>query len=63
MGTFKVKSSPETKATFRVLKEDSGGFYIHLTEEREYYTEEKEEFIPKTLFDTCIRTGYFTKLN
>jgi len=59
MGVFKIKSSIEHSSLIQVIKEEGHGYYVKMIHERPDYTEEKEEFIPKDLFDTCLRTGYF----
>jgi hypothetical protein len=44
----------------KVTKETKNGFSVVITKVESGWKEEKKEFMPRTLFETCLRTDYLT---
>lgn len=61
MGVYQVKSLPSQPTLLHVLRESDGGFFVRITRTVQDYTRQSEEFISKQLFESCLRTGYFTE--
>ncbi len=42
----------------KVTKETDGGYSVLITRTEAGYKEEQSEFLPRALFETCLRTRY-----
>ena len=45
-----------------IVKEMDDGFVVRIVRDRDGYDEVKTDFISHSLFDSCVRTGYLTKI-
>ena len=45
-----------------IEKKLEDGFVIRIVRDKDGYEEVTTDFISKVLFDSCIRTGYLTKI-
>lgn len=62
MGQYKIKGSETVPVYLQVLKEDAQGYHVCIIRKSSDYEKKSEQFIPHELFQTCLRTGYFTAL-
>ncbi|AEE16525.1 hypothetical protein [Treponema brennaborense] len=45
-----------------IMREMEEGYVVKIVRDRDGYEEITTDFLSKTLFDSCIRTGYLTKI-
>lgn len=62
MKSYAIKGTPGRKEILEVLRENKDGYQVKIIRDRSGWMEEKKEFMPKELFDTCIRTEYLTPI-
>jgi DNA-directed RNA polymerase subunit L len=55
---YKIKSPANQASYLEILTEDSGGINVLITREYENCLTQKEEFMSRDLFESCLRTGY-----
>lgn len=58
MKSYTIKGTPGRKEILEVLRENKDGYQVKIIRDRSGWMEEKKEFMPRELFDTCIRTEY-----
>jgi hypothetical protein len=46
-----------------ILRETGDGFMTRVTRVKDGYEKNVEEFMPRTLFETCLKTGYLYEMN
>lgn len=54
--TYRIKGSAEQY--LRITKETSKGVSVTITTVESGFKEERSEFMPRPLFETCLRTDY-----
>jgi hypothetical protein len=57
---YRIKGAGEQY--LKVTKETQKGFSVVITRVESGWKEEKKEFLPRSLFETCLRTDYLTPL-
>lgn len=62
MGTYTLKSIGKTTDYMTIVREVEDGYVVRIVRDRDGYDEVKTDYISKSLFDSCIRTGYLTKI-
>lgn len=62
MKRYRVKGSPYRPEYLTVVNEADDGYSVTISTVFEYGEEKRQEFIPKELFDSCVRTNYFTEV-
>ena len=62
MGTYTLKSIGSANDYMTIERELDDGFVVRIVRDRDGYDEVTTDFISKTLFDSCVRTGYITKI-
>ncbi|MFP4180819.1 MAG: hypothetical protein ACLFSA_12265, partial [Spirochaetaceae bacterium] len=62
MKQYVVKGSGEYKTYVEVLQKDRGGYTLRMRAEKRWGLEEKVHKMSSTLFESCLRTGYFIEL-
>ncbi len=62
MGTYTLKSIGKTTDYMEIVREVEDGYVVRIVRDRDGYDEVKTDYISKSLFDSCIRTGYLTKI-
>jgi len=62
MGYYTLKSIGKSTDYMVILSEKEDGYIVRIVRDRDGYDEVQTDFISKTLFDSCIRTGYLTKV-
>ena len=45
-----------------IIKEMEDGYVVKIVRDEDGYDDVTTDYISKTLFDSCIRTGYLTKV-
>jgi len=55
---YTVKGGGKTKKYIEITREHIDGYEIRITSVGENYKLDTFDFMPKSLFETCIRTGY-----
>ncbi len=45
-----------------IVKETEEGYAVRIVRDKDGYNEITNDFISKALFESCIRTGYLTKI-
>ncbi|MCR5612121.1 hypothetical protein [Treponema sp.] len=62
MGTYTLKSIGKSTDYMTIVKEMDDGYVVRIVRDRDGYDEIKTDFISHSLFDSCVRTGYITKI-
>lgn len=62
MGTYIVKSSGKTADYMTIEREMEDGYVVNIVRDMDGYEDVKTDFISKSLFESCLRTGYITKV-
>lgn len=63
MKSYSIKGTAGRKEILEILRESKDGFQVKIIRDRSGWMEEKKEFMPRELFDTCIRTEYLKPIN
>lgn len=62
MDFYRLKSSNPTDY-MTIIKEMEDGFVVKIVRDRDGYEEETTDFLSKSLFESCLRTGYIEKMS
>lgn len=62
METYTLKSNKTSKDFMTILKKADDGFVVKIVRDCDGYNEVVTDFMSNTLFESCIRTGYITKV-
>lgn len=62
MGTYILKSIGKTTDYMTVVREMDDGYVVRIVRDKDGYEDVKTDYISKTLFESCLRTGYLTKV-
>ena len=60
MDFYRLKSSNPTDY-MTILREMEDGYVVKIVRDRDGYEEETTDFLSKSLFESCLRTGYIEK--
>ncbi len=60
---FTIKSEGSEPSLLELIDETEGGFFVRIVHRHEDWDDVKEDFLPRELFDTCLRTGYIAELS
>ena len=63
MGTFTLKSLGNSEDYMTIIKEMDEGYLVRIVRDKDGYDDVTTDYISKALFDSCIRTGYLTKIH
>jgi hypothetical protein len=55
---YTIKGTPGRKEILEILRESKDGYQVKITRDRSGWMEERKEFMPKALFESCLRTEY-----
>jgi len=61
MECYTLKSHKNANDYMTIVKKVTDGFVVRIVRDRDGYNEVVTDFISKSLFESCIRTGYITK--
>lgn len=62
MGTYTLKSLGKSTDYMTVVREMEDGYVVRIVRDEDGYDDVTTDYISKALFDSCIRTGYLTKV-
>ena len=62
MAYYTLKSIGKTTDYPTILRETEDGYVVRIVRDKDGYDEITTDFITLSLFDSCIRTGYLTKI-
>ena len=62
MQTYLLKSQSQSNDYMTLLEEVDEGYIVRIIRDKDGYEEVITDFISKMLFDSCVRTGYITKV-
>ena len=63
MENYTVKTRGRKNAYLTVIKEIEDGYVVRIVRDMDGYNDIKTDFISKALFDSCVRTGYISKID
>lgn len=61
MGTYTLKSIGNQTDYMTVVKELDDGYVVRIIRDKDGYTDVTTDYMSRTLFESCIRTGYIVK--
>ena len=62
MGYYSLKGHGTTNDYMMIVREMDEGFVIRIVRDLDGYEDVTTDYMSKTLFDSCIRTGYLTEI-
>ena len=62
MGYYTLKRLGKTNDYMTIVRELDDGYVVRIVRDKDGYNDITTDYISKTLFDSCIRTGYLTKV-
>ena len=62
MAYYTLKTIAKTNDYMAVLRETEDGYVVRIVRDKDGYDEITTDFISRTLFESCLRTGYLTKI-
>ena len=62
MAYYPLKSIGNSSDYMTIIKETEDGFVVRIVRDKDGYDDITTDFISKSLFESCIRTGYLTKI-
>ena len=62
MASYTVKSLGKSTDYMPIVRELDDGYVVRIVRDKDGYNDITTDYISKTLFDSCIRTGYLTKM-
>jgi hypothetical protein len=63
MKQFAIKSEGPEPSLLELINETEGGYFVRIVHRHEDWDDVKEDFLPRELFDTCLRTGYIAEMS
>lgn len=62
MAVYTLKSIGKNTDYMTVVREMDDGYVVRIVRDKDGYEDVTTDYLSKALFDTCIRTGYITKV-
>ena len=62
MAYYTLKSIGNSGDYMTIIKETEDGYVVRIVRDKDGYDDITTDFILKSLFESCIRTGYLTKI-
>jgi hypothetical protein len=63
MNRYSIRGAAQAPSILEIIKEIENGYYVRIVRSFPDWEDTREEFVSRDLFDTCLRTGYFTRLS
>ena len=60
---YVVKGTGRIKTYLEIVRETDSGYDVRITSEYEDCSKTMDEYMSKELFDSCLRTGYLTRVD
>ena len=57
---YTVSDRGSIKKYLEIVREHEDGFEVEITQIGENYTKSTKDYVSRSLFDACIRTGYIS---
>lgn len=62
MDCYLLKGHGSSKDYMQIVREMDEGFVVRIVRDMDGYEDVTNDFISKTLFESCVRTGYISKV-
>ena len=62
MGTYTLKTIGKSTDYMTIVREMDDGYVVRIVRDKDGYEDVTNDYISKALFDSCVRTGYLTKV-
>ena len=62
MGSYTLKSIANRSDYMTIIRETEDGYVVRIVRDKDGFNEVTTDFISHALFETCVRTGYLTKI-
>jgi len=62
MATYTLKTIGKSADYMTIVREMDDGYVVRIVRDKDGYEDVTTDYLSKALFDTCIRTGYITKV-
>ena len=63
MGTYTLKSINNSNDYMTIVRELDDGYVVRIVRDKDGYSDITTDYISKTLFESCVRTGYLSKVD
>ena len=63
MKAYSIKGNTEQREILEILRESKEGYQVKIIRDRSGWMEERKEFMPRELFETCLRTNFLKPLS
>ena len=63
MGTYTLKSIGLNTDYMTIVREMDDGYVVRIVRDKDGYSDVTTDYISKTLFESCVRTGYLSKVD
>ena len=63
MGTYTLKTIGKSTDYMTIVREMDDGYVVRIVRDKDGYEDVTNDYISKALFDSCVRTGYLTKVD
>ena len=62
MKSYTLKSIGKTTDFMTIVRETDDGYVVRIVRDKDGFSDVTTDFISKALFESCLRTGYLTKI-
>ncbi len=62
MESYALKGHNESKDYMTIVKEMDDGYVVRIVRDQDGYEDVTTDFMSKALFESCVRTGYLTRI-
>ncbi|HBB13418.1 MAG: hypothetical protein II103_01475 [Treponema sp.] len=63
MGTYTLRSINNSNDYMTIVRELDDGYVVRIVRDKDGYSDVTTDYISKTLFESCVRTGYLSKVD
>ena len=63
MDTYTLRSINNSNDYMTIVRELDDGYVVRIVRDKDGYSDVTTDYISKTLFESCIRTGYLSKVD
>ncbi|MCR5319420.1 MAG: hypothetical protein K6E22_14465 [Treponema sp.] len=63
MGTYTLRSINNSNDYITIVRELDDGYVVRIVRDKDGYSDVTTDYISKTLFESCVRTGYLSKVD
>ncbi len=63
MGTYTLRSINNSNDYMTIVRELDDGYVVRIVRDKDGYNDVTTDYISKTLFESCVRTGYLSKVD